>query len=187
MRWLWPLLASLLLLGCDKGEVVGAAPTPATPTPAEAAPAGVRPFGVEVGYQAPEFRLQRLTGEGELALSELRGKVVLLTFWASWCVPCRHEVPALEAGWKERQGEDFTIVGLSIDNEADDAREFLKMFPVTYPLLLDPAGAMVANPWGAQSIPLSVVLDKDGVVRRRHLGYTPAQLRDTWREIDELL
>lgn len=146
-----------------------------------------RPFGTQIGYQAPAFDLPQIGGEGQLKLADLRGKVVLLSFWASWCGPCRVEVPALEQAWAAVKDKDVVIVGVSIDDTPADAQGFLRMFPVTYPMLLDVGGGQIGNDWQVMSLPTTIIIDKQGVVRRRHIGYTPQQLRDTLAEIDELL
>jgi peroxiredoxin len=153
--------------------------------PEEAAPE--RPIGTKIGHIAPQFTLPRLGEEGEISLAELRGNVVVVTFWASWCGPCRREVPALEAAWRSLKDKDAVILGVSVDATAEDAAGFLKMFPVTYPMVLDAGGGKVGDPWGARSIPMTVVLDKRGVIRRKHLGYTPQQVEGVVQEVEELL
>jgi len=173
-----PLLVTLfaLLVACGGKGDAGAA-----------AGSGERPLGIEIGYQAPDWTLPRLGREGQMSLKELRGKVVVVSFWASWCGPCRVEVPALEEAWQAYKDRDVVIVGLSVDDRQEDADGFLRMFPVTYPVLLDLRGDRVGATWQVMSLPTTVIVDKQGVVRRRHIGYTPQQLRDTLAEVDELL
>ncbi len=168
-----PLLLALLTLtaSCSGGEVV--------PTS--------RPTGVQIGFEAPDFALPRLDGKDQLKLAEQRGKVVLISFWASWCRPCQAEVPALEDAWQRYKTKDVVILGVSVDETRDDAEGFLASFPVTYPMVLDRAGAAVSDPWQVYSLPTTVLIDKAGVVRRRHIGFTPRQLRETLLEVDELL
>jgi cytochrome c biogenesis protein CcmG/thiol:disulfide interchange protein DsbE len=95
-------------------------------------------------------------------------------------------VPALEKPWKELRDTNATIVGVSIDDDEAAANSFLKLFPVTYPMLLDAGGRTVADAWGVSSIPATVVLDKQGVVRKRHLGYSPTMLANTLTFVREL-
>jgi cytochrome c biogenesis protein CcmG, thiol:disulfide interchange protein DsbE len=154
------------------------------PAPSEEA---TRPLGATIGYQAPDFTLPRLVGDGELSLSELRGKVVLISFWASWCGPCRAEVPALEEAWQRYQDKDVVLLGVSVDDALADATGFLRTYPVTFPTVFDAAGDRVGSTWEVWSLPTTVLVDRNGVVRRRHVGFTPRQLRDTLAEVDELL
>lgn len=146
-----------------------------------------RPIGVEIGYEAPALELPRLDREDRLALRDLRGKVVLLSFWASWCGPCRVETPALEDAWQRYKTREVVFVGVSVDDARADALAFQRAFPVTFPSAIDLAGERVTEPWEVWSLPTTVLLDRDGVVRRRHVGFTPRQLRDMLAELDELL
>lgn len=192
MRFALLLAALFALTACggsssgpsgDAGSLAGAA-SARTPDPGVAA----LPFGTKVGQRAPSFELPVLSGgEGQLSLDDLRGKVVLMTFWASWCGPCRMEVPALEKHWKKLRDRDVVILGISIDETEKAAASFLDLFPVTYPMIFDPAGGMVADTWGVSSIPASILIDQDGVVVDRHLGYSPTMLANTMRKVSELL
>jgi cytochrome c biogenesis protein CcmG, thiol:disulfide interchange protein DsbE len=178
IRRLLPLLF-LVLLGCNAPATSDGAPAAATPTE--------RPVGTQVGYQAPDWELPRLQGEGNLKLSEQRGKVVVISFWAAWCGPCRLEVPALEAAWKQYKTKDALFVGISLDDTADQANGFLRQNPVSYEAVLDEGGETVGNVWGAMSIPMTVLIDKQGVVRQRHIGYTPSALKNLLVQVDELM
>lgn len=165
-------------------EKVTAAPAKApTAPPGAAAPTGTNP-----GQAPPDFDLPVLSGGSadRVSLSALRGKVVLMTFWASWCGPCRMEVPALEKDWKELRDSDAVVLGISIDDTLPAAESFLKMFPVSYPMAFDKGGRSVADVWGVQSIPATIVIDKRGVVRKRHLGYSPTMLSNTVKLVREL-
>ena len=185
------LLAALLAVsacgGVDPGPPDASTSVPDAEAPPRDTPAVV-PLGTKVGQRAPDFELPVLSGgEGILSLGDLRGKVVLVTFWASWCGPCRMEVPALEKHWKAVRDQDVVILGVSIDANEKAARSFLDMFPVTYPMILDPSGGMVADTWGVSSIPASILIDAQGIVRERHLGYSPTMLSNTMRTVGKLL
>lgn len=118
-----------------------------------------------LGQPAPDFRLASLTGE-QVRLSDLRGHVVIVNFWASWCGPCEQETPRFVA-WAQRHG-DAGLRILGVNTLFQDSRaaveEFARRYAVGYPILLDESGA-VARQWVVQFLPRSYVLDRAGVVR----------------------
>ena len=118
---------------------------------------------------APAFSLERLDGSGELALESLRGQAVVLNFWASWCAPCRDEMPLLEAGWKRWQGRDVAFVGIDVRDLRSDARGFLERFGVTYPNVYDGKGSMVGR-YGVTGYPETYFIDARGRVVYRIAG-----------------
>ena len=118
---------------------------------------------------APVFSLERLDGEGELALDSLRGKAVVLNFWASWCGPCRDEMPLLEAGWKRWQDREVAFVGIDVRDLRSDARDFLERFGVTYPNVYDGKGSMVGR-YGVTGYPETYFIDARGRVVYRIAG-----------------
>ncbi len=168
------LLGCILAPACDSG--------PAADAGTEAA----RPIGTKIGYQAPSFSLPSLGAGTPTVLESYRGKVVLLSFWASWCGPCKVEIPELGEAWKHYENRDVVFLGISVDDSARIAEGFLRMFPVSFPMALDLDGGVSAQ-WGVESLPSSFLVDAQGVVRRHHIGYTPELLRVTLAEIDELL
>jgi cytochrome c biogenesis protein CcmG/thiol:disulfide interchange protein DsbE len=118
---------------------------------------------------APEFALERLDGEGELALESLRGKAVVLNFWASWCGPCREEMPLLQAGWERWQDEDVVFVGVDVKDFRGDARDFLEEYGVTYPNVYDGKGSTVGR-YGVTGFPETYFVNADGEVVYRIAG-----------------
>lgn len=118
---------------------------------------------------APTFSLERLDGSGELALESLRGQAVVLNFWASWCIPCRDEMPLLEAGWKRWQDRDVAFVGIDVEDFRSDARGFLERFGVTYPNVYDGKGSMVGR-YGVTGYPETFFIDARGRVVYRIAG-----------------
>jgi cytochrome c biogenesis protein CcmG/thiol:disulfide interchange protein DsbE len=146
---------------------------PAVTSPAANGPAA----GQLVGYRAPDFALRDLRGVS-VRLSTLRGRPVLLNFWATWCVPCRQEMPALERAFRRYQAQGhMSITGtpliLGIDAGAEDAATvggFARTWGITYPLLLDPNWRVTYFDYHVAGIPTSIVVDPQGVVRSIHLG-----------------
>lgn len=124
---------------------------------------------VEEGKPAPDFTLKSLTGSN-LKLSEMTGNVVLINFWASWCGPCREEMPLLNALHNKYAPLGFSVLGVNVEENADAARGFLKGFPVDFPVLLDNSN-QVSKQYQVIAMPTTVVVDRDGKIRFLHQGY----------------
>ncbi len=117
---------------------------------------------------APAFTLPRLNGPGTLTLSSLRGKGVVVNFWASWCIPCRSEFPLL----REVHGGDVTVLGVVFDDSRAAARRFMRDHDANWPGLIDPRGEIAAA-YGVgrkPGIPITVAVDPAGVLAGRHIG-----------------
>lgn len=112
---------------------------------------------------APDFTLERLDEDGELTLSSLRGKAVVLNVWASWCIPCKEEAPYLEQLWRENRDRDVVVVGLAAKDFRKDALAFARRFELTFPLVFDGPGKTLAG-FGVTGFPETFVLDRDGRV-----------------------
>lgn len=123
---------------------------------------------------APEFTLERLDEEGELSLASLRGQVVLLNFWASWCIPCKEEAPFLEQVWREYEDEGLVVVGLDAKDFRRDAREFAERFELTFPLVYDGPGSTLER-YGVTGFPETFVLDREGKVVELFVGAVNAE------------
>ncbi len=118
---------------------------------------------------APNFTLKSLSGKN-LKLSEMTGNVVLINFWASWCGPCREEMPLLNALHKKYEPLGFTVLGVNVEEKSKNARGFLKDFPVDFPILLDNKNK-VSKQYKVVAMPTTVMVDRDGNVRYLHKGY----------------
>ena len=136
-----------------------------------------------VDQPAPDFRLVMLD-DGEVILSEQRGKVVVVNFWASTCPPCRTEARDLESAWQGYQDKDVLFVGANIQDTPEPAKRFLDEFGVTYPNGLD-EGGRISIDYGVVGIPVTFVVDGEGTVARRWVGEIDIDTLKTW--IDELL
>ena len=118
---------------------------------------------------APAFTLERLDGKGDLGLESLRGKAVVLNFWASWCGPCKDETPLLQQGWKRWRGKDVVFVGVDVKDFRGDAKDFLARYGVTYSNVYDGKGSTVGR-YGVTGFPETYFVDADGKVRYRIAG-----------------
>lgn len=118
---------------------------------------------------APDFSLT-LFGTGEtLRLSDMRGKVVVLNFWASWCPPCRDEAPTFERVWKEYKDRGVVFVGVDIWDTDEDAAKFLQEFGITYPTGPDPSGE-IAIDYGLTGIPETYFITREGMIAQKAIG-----------------
>lgn len=134
---------------------------------------------------APDFQLEGLDG-GEVRLSDYRGKVVMLHFWATWCPPCTAAIPH-EKELQERYGEDgFVVIGLSMDRDPEDVREFLEKSPVNYPVALVDKPTRAAY-GGVPTVPLTILVDRDGIIRKQQIGFTVEDVASLERRITRLL
>lgn len=119
--------------------------------------------------QAPDFTLERLDQEGDLRLSSLEGKAVVLNTWASWCIPCKEEAPYLEQVWRDNRDRDVVVVGLNAKDLRSDARRFVSRFDLTFPVVRDGSGDTLRE-YGVTGFPETFVLDRDGRVVEAFAG-----------------
>lgn len=134
---------------------------------------------------APDFTLKSNSGEN-LRLSEQRGQVIMLNFWASWCGPCRQEMPLLDELYQRYGKAGFTVLGVNVENDPEAARKLLKAIPVSFPVLFDDDSS-VSRLYDIDAMPTTVMIDRDGNVRYLHRGYKPG-FEDHYREqIKELI
>ena len=125
---------------------------------------------VAVGAPAPRYAATTLAGDS-VATSGLAGKVVLLNVWATWCAPCRQEIPYLQSLYERHQRDGLEIIGVSVDARGEDAaiQEFAKEFGMSYPIWRDP-DERVQSLYMALGVPASYLIDRAGILRWRRLG-----------------
>ena len=135
-----------------------------------------------VGRPAPNFTIPLYLADSTLVLAELRGRPVILNFWASWCLSCRDEARVLEAGWQEH-GPEVAFVGVAVDDEEGAARAFIQRYGKTYHLGSDVDGS-IALDYGLHGVPETFFIGADGRILARHIG--PMSDMDLERRIAEL-
>jgi cytochrome c biogenesis protein CcmG/thiol:disulfide interchange protein DsbE len=118
---------------------------------------------------APDFTLPKLAEPGELSLASFRGKVVIVNFWASWCVPCKQEAQDLEAGYRRWRERGVVVVGVDSEDYAGDGRSFARRYGLTYPLVHE-AGDSVKRRYGVSGYPESFFVDRRGSVVHYVIG-----------------
>jgi peroxiredoxin len=157
-----------LVLGLVAGLVVFVG-LPRWPTAAPAATPGTPAPAPVVGAPAPDFTLQDLDGN-TVTLTELQGQVVVVNFWATWCGPCRLEMPALQARYEALKDEGFTVLAVNTGDTAEAATGFGVELGLSFPLLLDPGDA-VNTLYRVRGWPTTYFIDRDGMIDGQHVGY----------------
>ncbi len=113
--------------------------------------------------RAPAFELERLDRDGMLTMSALKGKAVVVNFWASWCGPCRDETPFLQKTYEQYRGRGLVVLGIDVNDYRPDARRFMERFGVTYPVVFDGRGSLIGK-WGVTGYPETYFVDRHGKV-----------------------
>jgi cytochrome c biogenesis protein CcmG/thiol:disulfide interchange protein DsbE len=120
-----------------------------------------QPPAPRVGQRAPAFSLQRLNGAETVSLTSLRGKVVVLNFFASWCLPCKREAPALEKVWRDYRSQGVVVLGIDTNDQASQGRGFVAAHGVTYPTVGGAGNGMMES-YGIPGFPVTYVLNRQG-------------------------
>jgi peroxiredoxin len=123
------------------------------------------------GQPAPDFALKSSSGQN-MRLSEYRGDVVMINFWATWCGPCRQEMPLLDELYSRYQRVGFNLLGVNIDDDSSRAMEMINELGVSFPVLFD-ATKEVSRLYQVDAMPVTVIVDREGNVRHVHQGYKP--------------
>lgn len=129
-----------------------------TPTPTELS------IGIKNGNLAPDVELVALDGIVQ-RLSEFRGQVVFLNFWATWCGYCREEMPSMEKMWQEYRDRGFVVLAVSVGESKDKVRDFVKEYGLTFPVFLDPSQDVYGEFNRTNGIPQTYIIDRQGVIR----------------------
>jgi thiol-disulfide isomerase/thioredoxin len=131
-------------------------------------PGSAAPQGISEGNRGRDFTLESLDGS-TVSLSDYRGNAVVLNFWASWCAPCRAEIPHLEAAYQAYKDDGLVILGVNVEESRQMIEPFVAEFAMTYPVLLDDQGR-VMNEYRALGLPMSLVLYQEGSSDSRSIG-----------------
>jgi cytochrome c biogenesis protein CcmG, thiol:disulfide interchange protein DsbE len=137
------------------------------------------PRPVKVGAVAPRFSLDRLDGGGRFELASYSGRVRVINFWATWCIPCKSESPALERLWQEYRKRGVVFVGVDYNDVAGDARRFVRKHGLTYPMVRDRSGSL-ASRYDVSGVPETFVVDRRGRLVEHFAG--AIDVRDTERD-----
>ena len=141
----------------------------------------------EEGHLAPDFALKTLDGK-TVRLSEFRGKkVVLINFWATWCPPCRSEMPTMQQIYTEYKGKGFEILAINIEPDAkEEIRDFMKELRLTFPVLLD-SDMKVTRTYRLIGLPVSMLIDRQGIIRSKQIGYHDWTDKESRKRVESLL
>jgi len=123
--------------------------------------------GIAVGEKAPDFQVETIDGK-KVKLSDYRGKKVFLNFWATWCPPCKAEMPHMQSFYKEKP-ENVEVLAVNLEESASKAKDFADQYRLDFPVLLDRSGA-VAEIYDIYTIPTTYVLNEDGTVHQKVIG-----------------
>ncbi len=159
------LLAGSLFIWATRMGTPRSAAAPIEVPPKAALPAP------QPGHPAPPFRLQTLDGS-TVSLADLTGRVVLINVWASWCAPCRSEMPAIEAAYVTYREQGFTVVAVNLREDRETVAAFLRTHKLTFPALLDADGT-VSTAYRSHALPSSFFVDRQGVIRAVYRGPMP--------------
>ena len=137
------------------------------------------------GSPAPAFSLNGRSGQA-VSLAQYKGQVVMLNFWASWCGPCRQEMPLLESIYKKYNKLGFTLIGVNVEPDSKAANDWLRETPVSFPVIYDTDGK-VSKLYEVGGMPSTVIIDRGGKLRMVHRGYKPGDENEYLNQIRALM
>ncbi len=138
------------------------------------------------GGAAPPFALSTPSGQSD-TLSQYKGQVVMLNFWATWCGPCQQEMPLLDQIYRQFKPAGFTLLGINVDTNEAAVLKLLARKPVSFTVLLDPKNS-VSDEYHVEEMPSTIIIDRKGVIRYVHRGYKPGdenEYQDKIRQLTE--
>ena len=135
--------------------------------------------------KAPDFTLKSNKGDN-IRLAEQRGNVVMLNFWASWCGPCKQEMPLLDELHKRYSRAGFTIIGVNVERDTEAAKRLLRDIPVSFPVLFD-TESVASKLYDVSAMPTTVMIDRDGNIRHLHKGFKPGYENEYRKQIKQLI
>lgn len=153
------IVSGLVIAGCSQGFEPKEPASPSTPPPST---------GTGIGNLAPDFKLKSLEGQA-FSLGSVQGKPVLLNFWATWCGPCRFEMPLLQDIYEEYSGKGVVLVAVDIGESASKVDKFMRSEGLSLPVLLDTKSEVAAK-YNIVAIPTTFFIDKDGIIRDKKIG-----------------
>lgn len=141
----------------------------------------------KIGEEAPQFQGTTFDGK-KIELSDFKGRVVLIDFWASWCGPCRKEMPALIELYNHYRKSPFEVIAINIDDKLENAQEFMDQLPeyIRFTIVKDPKQEIPPK-YDIKGMPTSILIDKKGIIRFWHTGFKESYEEDYVSEIGELL
>lgn len=180
--WLVALvLAALAITACGTGAGSGSADVPSLPANlAEVSLAGVdnKGHGLEPGQLAPDFVMKYGDGK-KVKLSDLRGQPVMLNFWATWCAPCKAEMPEIVNAYEAQKDSGLVVLGVNAEETAQQASEFMQEYNMQFPVVLDSRGDL-QQLYMVRGLPTSIFIDRDGKIAVRWAGLLNQDLLDEY-------
>lgn len=144
-------------------------------------------YAAKIGDSAPSFRARTLDGSQTVSNEDLKGKVIFVDFWASWCTPCLKSLPEFEHLQTSFAGrDDVVVLAINLDENPKDATKFISGLDISYKILAD-ADGKIPESFGVSTMPSSFIIDKEGVIRYVHKGYKDGDVGKIKTEIEQLL